>query len=393
MKRLVSIAVAVVLTCMAVMVNTAYAEHDSLTGGNEQDNGTEFHVVDDLYVGGWNGTWSDPDVEIYGFSMFGSTTAYNNRWGDWANLQGKMPTGSTGAVVILGDLVVGSTAYFHRSVEFNAISTFTAGAYFPSASKVNFVSGSSVTYGSAQNIYINDGDTDQVLAKDSDGSLKWTNVNSLVSGDSLGTHIATKTLNMSNFPIINVSSIGFSNSALYISSGSAYFGGANAGITISTNVEVVGQIKAAKFVGDGSGLTGTGDNLGNHIATKTLDMSGYDIVRIKEMSLGSSGNVKISTATNQFGGIGAGVLISTHTEVAGQLYVGNAATMASTLNVTGNATMSANLTVNGNATIGSSPGINTHTINGAVTVHANPSSKRPMQIDDGTNVVAYFKKK
>jgi len=391
MKRLVSIVVTVVLTCMAVMVNTAYAEHDSLTGGTEQDNGTEFHVVDDLYVGGWTGTWQDPDAEIYGFSMFGSTTAYNNRWGDWASsLQGKMPTKSTGAVVILGDLVVGSTAYFHRSVEFNAISTFTAGAFFPQYSTVTFVAGSSVTFGSAGNIYINDGDTGQVLTKDSDGSLKWTNASSL--GDNLGNHTATQNLNMNNYAIVQVSSMTFSNQSLAISSGSAYFGGANAGITISTNVEVAGQIKAAKFIGDGSGLTGTGDNLGNHIATKTLDMAGYDIIKIKELSLGSSGVVKISTATNQFGGAGNGVLISTHTEVSGQLYVGGAATMASTLNVTGDATMSANLTVNGNATIGDVPG-DVHTINGAVTVHANPANKKLMQVDDGTNVVAYFKKK
>lgn len=304
MKRLVSIAVAVMLTCMAIMVNTAYSEHDSLTGGNEQDNGTEFHVVDDLYVGGWNGTWNDPDVEIYGFSMFGSTTAYNNRWGDWANLQSKMPTTSTGAVVILGDLVVGSTAYFHRSVEFHAISTFTAGAYFPQYSTVTFVSGSSVTYGSAQNIYINDGSTDQVLAKDSDGSLKWADVGSLVSGD----------------------------------------------------------------------------NLGNHIATRTLDMAGYDIIRIKELSLGLSENVKISSATTQFGGEGAGVYISTNVQVNGQLYVGTT-------------TVNGQLNVTGNAIIGNDISNNSHTINGAVTVHANPESKKLMQIDDGTNVVAYFRKK
>jgi len=39
-------------------------------------------------------------------------------------------------------------------------------------------------------------------------------------------------------------------------------------------------VHATKFTGDGSGLTnvsGTGDNLGSHVATKTLDMAGYDI--------------------------------------------------------------------------------------------------------------------
>jgi hypothetical protein len=311
MKRLASIAVAVVLTCMVVMVNTAYAEHDSLTGGNEQDNGTEFHVVDDLYVGGWNGTWDDADVEIYGFSMFGSTTAYNNRWGDWSSsLESKMPTTSTGAVVILGDLVVGSTVYFHRSVEFNAISTFTAGATFPT--------GSSVTYSSIGNIWVNDGTTGWAIRKASNGNLEWYN--------------------------------------------------------------------PAEY----------GDDLGDHTATTTLNMNGYDIIKIKELSLGSSENVKISTATTQFGGPGAGVLISTHAEVAGQLYVGGAATMASALNVTGNATMSANLTVNGNSTLGNDPDTNTLTVNAHTTIaaEASPTSgEKFLQVGSGSNVVAYFKKK
>jgi hypothetical protein len=298
------------------MVNTAYAEHET----GENDNGTEFHVVDDLYVGGWGGTWSDADVEIYGFSMFGSTTAYNNRWGDWANLEGKMPTTSTGAVVILGDLAVGSTAYFHRGVEFNAISTFTAGAYFPSASKVNFVSGSSVTFGDVGNIYIPGGADGQALFYDAnDGSLKWMNPSSVVSGD----------------------------------------------------------------------------NLGNHIATKTLDMAGYNIIHLNELQWGSGG-VKISSATTQFGGEGAGVLISTHAEVSGQLYVGNAATMASTLNVTGNATMSANLTVNGNSTLGDNADVDTLTVKAHTTIEAETSptsGEKFLQVGSGSNIVAYFKKK
>jgi hypothetical protein len=125
-------------------------------------------------------------------------------------------------------------------------------------------------------------------------------------------------------------------------------------------------------------------------------MNGYDIINIKEMSLGSSGNVKISTATNQFGGEGAGVLISTHAEVTGQLYVGNAATMASTLNVTGNATLSANLTVNGNSILGDNPDVDTLTVKAHTTIEAEESptsGERFLQVGSGSNIVAYFKKK
>jgi len=366
---------------MAALVNTAYAEHET----GENDNGTEFHVVDDLYVGGWGGSINDPDAEIYGFTMFGSSGAYNTRYtGEWAAFSAHVPSYSTGAVVILGNLAVGSTAYFHRGVEFNAISTFTAGAYFPNASKVNFVSGSSVTFENAGNIYINGGSSGKALFYDaSGGGLKWDTPNSYVSGDSLGSHIATQTLNMSNFPIINVSSIGFSNSALYISSGSAYFGGKDAGITVSTNVEVAGQIKAAKFIGDGSGLTGIsgGDNLGNHIATKTLDMAGYNIIHLNELQWGSGG-VKISSAAPQFGGEGAGVYISTNAQVNGQLYVGTT-------------TVNGQLNVTGNATIGDTPASDVHTINGEVTVKAAASSGNKFMLikDENDIAVAYFKRK
>jgi len=371
MKRLVSIAVGVVLTCMAVMVNTAYAEHDP----NEQDNETEFHVVDDLYVGGWNGTWNDPDVEIYGFSMFGSTTAYNNRWHDWSSLQGKMPTTSTGAVVILGDLVVGSTAYFHRSVEFNAISTFTAGATFPTGSKVNFVNGSSVTFESVGNIYINGGQSGKALFYDpTTGSLKWDTPSAYVSGDNLGNHTATQNLNMNNYAIVNVSSMTFSNQSLAISSGSAYFGGENAGITVSTNVEVIGAIKANKFYGDASGLIG--------VATLN-NTTPWRLLRVDD-----NRNV-VDAGIFQ---VGPDTFTASITVDASSFTVVNTALFKSSVTVEGDAN-GVGLMVNANATIGSNTADNSHTINGAVTVHANPASKKLMQIDDGTNVVAYFKKK
>jgi hypothetical protein len=387
MKRLVAIAVAVVLTCMAVMVNTAYAEHDSLTGGNEQDNGTEFHVVDDLYVGGWNGTWNDPDVEIYGFSMFGSTTAYNNRWGDWANLQGKMPTTSTGTVVILGDLVVGSTAYFHRGVEFNAISTFTAGATFPT--------GSSVTYSSIGNIWVNDGTAGWAIRKAANGNLEW--YNPLQYGDNLGDHTATQDLDMAGHSIKNIKELQFGDANLYISTNASHFGGQGGGVNISTNAQVngdlyvVGVVTATKFYGDASGLTGVA-TLTNTTPWRILRVN--DSQQVIDAGIYQEGSNGITVDASSFTVVNTALFKSSVTIEGDANGVGLVVNAGKTSTFGGDVTAQANLTVNGNATIGNDTVNNTHTIKGAVTIHADPAiSKKLMQIDDGTNVVAYFKKK
>jgi len=49
------------------------------------------------------------------------------------------------------------------------------------------------------------------------------------------------------------------------------------GISVSSNVYIVGFSSAAKYYGDGSSLTGTGDNLGNHTATTDLNMNYHNI--------------------------------------------------------------------------------------------------------------------
>ena len=69
---------------------------------------------------------------------------------------------------------------------------------------------------------------------------------------------------------VDTAKLRFTNNGVIVSSASpAQYGG----VYISTNVYLAA---GSKYYGDGSGLTG-GDNLGNHIATKTLNMSAFDI--------------------------------------------------------------------------------------------------------------------
>jgi hypothetical protein len=60
-----------------------------------------------------------------------------------------------------------------------------------------------------------------------------------------------------------------------------------------------GYLTAVKFVGDGSGLSGTADNLGNHTAIQDLNMSGYSILNATSVyvNAGTLGTVSGSSQT------------------------------------------------------------------------------------------------
>jgi len=108
-------------------------------------------------------------------------------------------------------------------------------------------------------IYVNGGATDQVLKKHSGGYLYWANDASGGGGgggDNFGSHVATKTIDMSGHNVVDVGSITFNSASSNVAISSAppsQYGG----VYVSTNVWIAGPSNviagyAVKDVGDTS---------------------------------------------------------------------------------------------------------------------------------------------
>jgi len=138
------------------------------------DNNTEFGIADDLSIFGIEGNMMDPDFEIKGFTLFGSTST------QVVNIPQ-----APGNIFVSGYVQVSSGIYIAGT------STFTGRINFPAPASM----------------YVPGGNDGQVLASDGGGSgpLKWTDVSAL--GDNLGNHSASKALKMNDFAIDNVSSM------------------------------------------------------------------------------------------------------------------------------------------------------------------------------------------
>lgn len=175
------------------------------SGAYAADNGTEFGIEDDLSVFGSQGTALDPDMEVKGFTVFGSTqSAY------------------TGAVVGAGNVVVNGVLAVSSGAYFVGNSTFTAGVYLPAPTS----------------LYVTGGGDGQVMTKNTaTGAMQWADVSSMVSGDNLGNHIATTTLQMGNFGIVNVASI-TANGYITTYSSMTVAGAAGVGGVLNVNGDV-----------------------------------------------------------------------------------------------------------------------------------------------------------
>ncbi len=143
-----------------------------------------------------------------------------------------MQAAYTGAVVGPGGVVV------------NGALAVSSGAYFVDSS----------TFPSAGKIFIGDGSPGQILSKNSDGALQWASSSAM--GDNLGSHVATTTLNMANWDVVNVSSVNFKSNVFISSAAAAQLGG----VYVSTNLFVAGVSSATAYYGDGSTLMNVSTN-------------------------------------------------------------------------------------------------------------------------------------
>ena len=148
--------------------------------------------------------------------------------------------------------------------------------------------------------------------------------------------------------------------------GSLYTSNGNVGIGTTApgaKLEVNGQIKitggspaaGSVLVSDGSGLAawqnigaaGLGDNLGNHVATTTLNMMAFDVQNAGYITASSealSGQLIVGSSATFVGNVG----------IAGALKVDSGADLKDILTVTGPSTFTSSVTVNNNTQFGDS---------------------------------------
>lgn len=407
-----------------------------------QDNGTEFGIEDDLTVLGTQGTQADPDVEIKGFTLFGSSVVSPNIPIEAGNVY------INGEVEITSGVYVGGTSTFTAAMFVNDIANFTAGA---------------------ASIYIGGGSVDQVLKKDLDGSLIWSDILGEVAGSGVADYLplwkTDQELTVSKIfqTEVAASTHVYVAADLHLSS-SVYFGNGvsistfaeNGDLTLASDANIVikgaGQITLpnAPLVGtdatnktyvDGL-INGAGpwqrngvevtldyidDEVGVGIAAPLakLHVSSANALAADYLLIVSSGTdnrltVQGDGATSITGtlGVSGAASLSSTLDVTGDFNIntnmfqvtgtnGNTS-IAGTLGVTGAATLSDNLTVNGNTTLGDAAtdwivakSSVTVDINGgvvddtsALTVKGTDSSgEYAAKFYSGANLAAWIKKK
>ncbi|MFH1619458.1 MAG: hypothetical protein ABIG11_06085, partial [bacterium] len=241
--------------------------------------GTEFGAQDDLTVFGTDGNVPDPDVEIKGFSIFGST-----------NVATHIST-AAGNTIFNGAIEVSSDIYVVGK------STFTDNIYLPAAS----------------GIFVQDGIPGQLLLKNAGGYLYWDSIGAV--GDNLGSHIATTTLNMAGFGITNASTSTF-NGYVNVTSTAGYAQNGyiilRASDTSNTFVgREAGRINTGEynsFVGYQAGYSNTTGGYNafiGHWAGQSNITGGYNAF------VGSNAGRLNTSSYNSFLGAGAGELNST----------------------------------------------------------------------------------
>ncbi len=131
--------------------------------------------------------------------------------------------------------------------------------------------------------------------------------------DNLGNHVATTTLNMKTYNIFSQANV-TASSGTFTGTGSSVYGiDASSGIRSQAGNIYVGL--GGYFVGDGSKLTNVqGDDLGNHVATTTLNMKTYNI--FSQANITASSGTFTNTGTQYSIETSSGINVKT-----GNIYV------------------------------------------------------------------------
>lgn len=254
MNRLIRVFIA--LACVAAAGRLAHAA----------DNGTEFGIEDDLTVLGTGGTAADPDLEVKGFSVFGSTQS----------APALVIPVAPGNIFANGYVQVSSGLYVAGS------STFTSTVNLPAPTA----------------LYVSGGNNGQVMTKNTaTGAMQWSDVSALVSGDNLGNHVATTTLSMSAFDIAGAGYVTASSAAL---SGQLIVYGTS---TLTGNTGVGGTLISAGLVTAQNGLSVTGNaSISSNITANGNSQFGDADTDIHGVNMAPAANTALSVAGQNVSG-------------------------------------------------------------------------------------------
>ncbi|HAH31331.1 MAG TPA: hypothetical protein DCL44_03340 [Elusimicrobia bacterium] len=245
------------------------------------DNGTEFGIEDDLTVIGHEGNWADADVELKGFSIFGSSLGITNKI-----------SGAAGNVFVGGAVQVSSGLFVAGG------STMTGGMYVTGVSsftgEVRMNYNQNIYFSSPSYMWLDGGADGQVLKRNTNGALMWGN-------DLSGASAITG--NHDRIQKIDQTGSGMGDS-VFIQSGN----GDTAGVTmLGSSMTVYGGL----YMGSGSSITLSG--AGSHITLPNLPLIGTDAANktyVDSAIVGSTGPwmrdnalavVKLSSITDRVG--------------------------------------------------------------------------------------------
>jgi hypothetical protein len=172
--------------------------------------------------------------------------------------------------------------------------------------KANSVGNGAFTWADSAGVQLNNNVTDMTLFKDRGGFEITGSTNPVISGT------VDRAVFVSGGGMVGIST-GAPQAALdVVAAGAAVTDMAqiwrNSAGVIMGSMSATGYLTAVKFVGNGSGLTGTGDNLGNHTATTDLNIANNNVLNVSSITM-QPGGMQIATGLTTSGN---GIYISSY---------------------------------------------------------------------------------